>query len=157
MRKFITTMPATTVQTAFTTAINTALTPLLPFKISLTNEEKKGMRSMAEGREGFARLIARIATQFPNSLSRADVPADLNNLLAFYDGVESMRMSLTQAMEVIEEIGLGTATDIMTVVDRYVNVLFFLHKRSWKRCTRKHTSNQVEPLCNRRISASWSF
>lgn len=119
MRKFITTMPATTVQTAFTTAINTALTPLLPFKISLTNDEKKGMRSMAEGREGYARLIARIATQFPNSLSRADVPADLNNLLAFYDGVESMRMALAQAMEVIEEIGLGTATDIMTAVDRY--------------------------------------
>lgn len=119
MRKFITTMPATTVQTAFTTAINTALTPLLPFKISLTNEEKKGMRSMAEGREGYARLIARIATQFPNSLSRADVPSDLNNLLAFYDGVESIRMALTQAMEVVEEIGLGTATDIMTAVDRY--------------------------------------
>jgi len=28
-------------------------------------------------------------------------------------------MALAQAMEVIEEIGLGTATDIMTAVDRY--------------------------------------
>jgi hypothetical protein len=119
MRKFITTIPALTIFTTFTTAINTALAPLLPFKISLTNEEKKGMRSMAEGREGFARLIGRIANQFPNSLSRVDTPAEFNTLMSVYENVEATRMALLQALETIEEIGIGTATDIMTLVDRY--------------------------------------
>ena len=118
MRKFITTIPALSLFTTFTTAINAALAPLLPFKISLTNEEKQGMRSMAEGREGYARLIARIATQFPNSLSRVDTPAELNNLFAFNDNLEACRMSLLQALETIEEISIGTTTDIMTLVDR---------------------------------------
>ena len=74
---------------------------------------------MAEGREGYARLISRIANQFPNSLSRADVPTELSGLLDYYNNLEANRMALLQAMETIEEIQLAGATDIMTLVDRY--------------------------------------
>jgi hypothetical protein len=119
MSKLITTMASPAVLTAFTTAVNTALTPLNPFKINLTDEEKKGTRSMAEGREGYARLISRIANQFPNSLSRVDVPAELSGALDYYNNLEANRMALLQAMETIEEIQLGAATDVMTLVDRY--------------------------------------
>nr|WP_315199557.1 hypothetical protein [uncultured Flavobacterium sp.] len=38
-----------------------ALTSLNPFKINFTDEQKKGTHSMAEGGEGYARLISRIA------------------------------------------------------------------------------------------------
>jgi hypothetical protein len=123
MSKLINTIPAPTVLTAFTTAVNTALTPLIPFKINLTDEQKKGTRSMAEGREGYARLISRIANQFPNSLSRADVPTELSGLLDYYNNLEANRMALLQAMETIEEIQLAGATDIMTLVDRYASNL----------------------------------
>ena len=119
MAKLITTIPPATVLTAFTTAINTAVTPLNPFKINLTNEQKQGTRSMAEGREGYARLISRIANQFPNSLSRVDVPSELSGVLDYYNGLEANRMALLQAMETIEEIQLAAATDVMTLVDRY--------------------------------------
>lgn len=119
MSKLITAIAAPTVLSAFTTAVTTALTPLAPFKINLTDEEKIGTRSMAEGREGYARLISRIANQFPNSLSRADVPTELANLLDYYSNLEANKMALLQAMETIEEIQLGAATDIMTLVDRY--------------------------------------
>src|SRR6478736_8339959 len=123
MRKFITTIPGQNILTGFTTAINTAIAPFAPFKINLTDEEKKGSRSMAEGREGYVRLISRIANQFPNSLSRADAPTELSNLLAYYNDLESNRLALTQAMETIHEIQLGAATDIMTLVDRYAGSL----------------------------------
>lgn len=119
MRKYMITIPGLTIFTTFAAAINTALAPLLPFKISLTNEEKKGMRSMAEGREGFARLIGRIANQFPNSLSRIDTPAEFNTLLGVYENTEAVKMALLQALETVEEIGMGASTDIMTLVDRY--------------------------------------
>lgn len=119
MSKLITTIAPAAVLTAFTTAVTTALTPLNPFKINLTAEQKIGTRSMAEGREGFARLISRIANQFPNSLSRVDVPSELVGVLDYYNGLEANRMALLQAMEVIEEIQLAAATDVMTLVDRY--------------------------------------
>jgi hypothetical protein len=123
MTKLITSIAPAATLTAFTTAVNTALTPLAPFKINLTDDEKLGTRSMAEGREGYARLISRIANQFPNSLSRADVPTELTNLLDYYSGLEANRMALLQAMETIEEVQLGAATDIMTLVDRYATNL----------------------------------
>ncbi len=119
MRKFITAIPATAVTQDFTAAINASLVPLNDFKIHLTDDEKIGMRSMAEGREGFARLISRIADQFPDALARADSPQELSTLLDYYDSLEANRMALLQAMETIEETQLGAATDIMTLVDRY--------------------------------------
>lgn len=119
MPKFVTSIPSAAILNAFTTAINNALTPLNPFKISLTTEQKIGTRSMAEGREGYARLISRIANQFPNSLSRVDVPTELSGLLDYYNGLEANRMALMQAMETIEEMQLAAATDVMTLVDRY--------------------------------------
>ncbi|WP_264563939.1 hypothetical protein [Flavobacterium sp. N3904] len=119
MAKMITTFASPAVLTAFTTAVNTALTPLNPFKINLRDEQKRGTRSMAEGREGYARLISRIANQFPNSLSRVDVPSELASILDYYNNLEASRMALLQAMETIEEIQLAAATDVMTLVDRY--------------------------------------
>ena len=120
MRKFILTIPPKTVNDAFTTAINASLTPFASLKINLTDAEKIGTRSMAEGREGYARLVSRIATQFPNSLSRADTPIELANLLDYYQNLEANKMALLQAIETINEIQLGAATDTMTLVDRYV-------------------------------------
>lgn len=123
MRKFITSIPAATVLSAFTTAINNAVAPFNPFRLNLSPEERKNSRSMAEGREGYVRLVSRVATQYPNSLSRVDVPTDLSNLLAYYDQLESNRLAVLQALEVIEDIQLGASADIMTLVDRYVKSL----------------------------------
>lgn len=120
MSKLITTIPEQAVLTAFTNAVNAALIPLNPFKLNLTDQEKKGTRSMAEGREGYARLTSRIANQFPNSLSRVDNPEELSKLLDYYNNLEANKMALLQALETIEEIKLGTATDVMTLVDRYI-------------------------------------
>lgn len=77
------------------------------------------MRTMAEGREGYARLISRIATQFPNALSRADEPAELTDLLDYYNNLEGGRMAILQNLETVEEMQLGASSDIMTLTDRY--------------------------------------
>jgi hypothetical protein len=119
MKKLIDNIPDPAVLTAFTAAVNTALTPLNPFKIHFTNDEKRGARSMSEGREGYVRLISRVANQFPDSLSRSDVSTDLSNLLDYYDGLEANRIALLQAIETINDIQLAGATDIMVLVDRY--------------------------------------
>lgn len=119
MRKYITTSAPKTVTDTFVTAVNTAIVPLAPFKINLSDTEKQA-RSMAEGREGYARLVSRIANQFPNALSRVDVPSELVNVLTYYDQIEGCKFSLFQALEIIQEIGLGISIDGMVLVDRYV-------------------------------------
>lgn len=122
MRKFIQTIAGKPVTDALITALNNALTPFNAFKINLTNEEKSA-RSMAEGREGYARLISRIANQFPNSLSRVDVPTELANILTYYDNLEAVRLAYLQGLETIQETQLGAAIDAMTLVDRYASNL----------------------------------
>ena len=75
MRKFISAIPPQEVTHNFTTAINAALVPFSGFRVYMTDSEKAG-RSMAEDREGYVRLISRIANQFPDALSRSDAPDD---------------------------------------------------------------------------------
>lgn len=118
MKKYINSIAPKTITDALITALNNALTPFNPFKINLNPGEKLD-RSMAEGREGYARLISRIANQFPNSLSRVDTPIELTNLLAYYDHLEATRLAYLQGLETIEETQFGAAADIMTLVDRY--------------------------------------
>lgn len=119
MRKYIISIPAKAVTDTYTATITAALTPLTPYKINLTDDEKPGLRTMAEGREGYARLISRIATQFPDALSRADNPEELNGLLDYYSNLEGNRIALLQNLETVEEIQLGASADIMTLADRY--------------------------------------
>lgn len=119
MRKFITSIPAPAINDAFTIAVNAALAPMQPYVLNLTDEEKLGLRTMGEGREGYARLISRVATQFPNSLSRVDDPAELSGILEYNQRLEANKLALLQALESIDEIQRGAAADIMTMVDRY--------------------------------------
>lgn len=123
MRKIILTQAPKTATDALVTQINATITAFTPFSVNLTESEKEGGRSMAEGREGYARLVARIATQNPTSLSRADNPAELNALLDYYANLQGTRQAVLSLLEKIEETQLGAATDTMVLVDRYVKNL----------------------------------
>jgi len=123
MRKFILSIPAKAVTDTYTATITGALTPINPYKINLTDDEKPGMRTMAEGREGYARLISRIATQFPDALGRSDSPEELAALLDYYGNLEGGRIAILQNLETFEEIQLGASADIMALTDRYKNNL----------------------------------
>ena len=123
MRKFITEIPAPAINDTFTANVNLALAPMEPYILNLTDEEKVRMRTMAEGREGYARLISRIAIQFPNSLSRADDPSELTRILDYNQRLKANKLALLKALESIQEMQMGAATDIMTLVDRYTSNL----------------------------------
>lgn len=123
MRKIISTQAPKTTTDALVTQMNAAITTFTPFSVNLTDNEKEGGRSMAEGREGYVRLIARIATQNPNALSRADSPVELNTLLDYYANLQGTRQAVLSLLEKIEETQLGAATDIMVLSDRYVKNL----------------------------------
>lgn len=86
--------------------------------VDLTDDQKSG-RSMAEGREGLARLVAKIATEHVDYLSRVDDPQTLTNALDYDANLESVRQALNALMEQITETQMANGMDIMTMVDRY--------------------------------------
>lgn len=123
MRKIILSQAAQTVLDSIKTQVNTASTTFKPFAVNLTDEEKEGGRSMAEGREGYVRLVSAIANQNPNSLSRSDNPAELVSLLNYYSSLAADIQAAYSFLELVEETQLGTACDIMQLTDRYVDNL----------------------------------
>jgi len=94
-----------------------------PEAVRVKDEEKKGMRSMAEGREGYVRLVAKVATQHEKYLSRADTAADLNDRLRYYDVLATARQSLMELFELIDGTQWGAGVDCMRYADRFNNTL----------------------------------
>ena len=123
MRKRIEKLPDAGNFNKSTFLINEAIKEVKPYKLNLSDEEKKGNRSMAEGREGYVRLVSKIAAQHPDSLSRSDDPAELKLLLDHLEPIRENRMALLNALEITEELELGISMDIMTLTDRYVRHL----------------------------------
>jgi len=96
---------------------------LIPFAVNLTEKEKEGKRNMAEGREGYARMVSQIANAHTQSLAREHNPTELNNKLAYDAKLEEIRQALLTLMEQISETQYANGTDIMKLVDSYVENL----------------------------------
>ena len=124
MRKFISSIPPASITDAIVAAFVAAITPsFTPYKINLEDNEKLGLRTFAEGREGYVRNVSRVANQFPEALGRSDVPTELSNIVDYYERLEAMRLAAIKAVEIIIETELGVAADGMTLADRYVQNL----------------------------------
>lgn len=123
MGKIILSQATQAILNSMITQVNSATTAFKPFSVNLTDEQKIGGRRMAEGREGYARLVSAIANQNPNSLSRADTPTELSGLLNYYAALAAQIQAAYSFLEIVEETQLGTAADIMVLVDRYVKNL----------------------------------
>jgi len=104
---------------AIKTNLQTQVTALEPFKVNLSDGEKIGGRSMAEGREGLARLISKIASANVNSLAREHNPQDLEDRLAYDAKLEELRQLAIKLNEIVTETQLANSVDIMTYVDAY--------------------------------------
>lgn len=99
------------------------LTALKPFKVNLTDDAKRGGRTMAEGREGLARLVSKIATANIDSLARENDPKELEDKLAYDSKLEELRQSAMSILETVQEVQLANGIDIMKLVDAFSNNL----------------------------------
>ncbi len=119
MRPLIITKLPTATADAIKTAMQTQITTMAPFKINLNDGEKIGGRTMAEGREGLARLVSKIASAHIESLAREHNPQDLEDRLAYDAKMEELRILGMKFLETISETQLANSVDIMTYVDAY--------------------------------------
>jgi hypothetical protein len=91
-----------------------------PFKVNLTDEAKRGSRTMGEGREGLARLVSNIATNNIDSLARENDPKELEDRLTYDAQLEKVRQLALSLLEITEETQLANGIDIMKLVDAFV-------------------------------------
>lgn len=119
MRKFITDFAPKSVLEEIKKNINNSINDFKPFTVSFTDNEKIGVRSIGDGREGKVRLLSTIGTQFPNALARADNPEDLSKILDYYAEVRAVRAGALQLLEITDEIIVGTGMDAMKTSDRF--------------------------------------
>ena len=90
-----------------------------PFFHNLTAATKTGLNNMAEGREGLARLVSKVALANPDDLSRKDNPQDLANRLDYDAMLEDLRQRANSIIEKIEETQKANGHDTMTYVKAY--------------------------------------
>ena len=103
MRSLIITKLPTATADAIKTAMQAQIATLQPFKINLNDGEKIGGRTMAEGREGLARLVSKIASANIESLARELNPQDLDDRLAYDAKMEELRILALKFLENIEQ------------------------------------------------------
>ena len=92
---------------------------LEPVSIGLSDKDKLGKRTMAEGREGYARLISSIASAHVNSLAREHDPAELEGRLNYDSKLEQLRQQLMAITEMVTETQMANGMDIMRMVDLF--------------------------------------
>ena len=115
-------MPAKTADEVNTKLVE-QLAVLKPFKVNLSDDAKRGSRTMAEGREGYARLISKIATANIDSLARENDPQELEDKLAYDAQLETIRQNAMSVLEIVQETQLANGIDIMKLVDAFANNL----------------------------------
>ena len=117
-----TVMPVITADAINTNLIN-QVTALKPFKVNLTDDVKRGSRTMAEGREGLARLVSKIATANIDSLARENDPVELEDKLTYDAKLEELRQSAMSILETVQEVPLANGIAIMKLGDAFSNNL----------------------------------
>lgn len=129
MQKFIKTPISPALVPSIAARLTTAINDFKPYSIALSNEERIGKRSMAEGREGLVRLVSRIALQHSGSLSKMDDPQELLAALEIDTQLELLRQACMQLLEMISDTQFGNSCDIMVLADNYVGALQFARGR----------------------------
>lgn len=130
MRKYVTNPVPEATSADAANSINNVIDLLEPYKTPLTDEERKGLRTMAEGREGLVRLVASIATQHEDSLARQDNPQELADALAADAHLETVRQAALEVLEMVTDIQASNSADIMVLSDAYAQSLQANRKRN---------------------------
>jgi hypothetical protein len=115
-------MPAKTIEEAGQ-LLTTLREQIRPHSTGLSNTDKQGIRSMSQGREGYARLVSQIASTHINSLPREHDPLTLEAALQYDADLEKLRQLVMTVSEMISETQLVNSANIMKKVDVFAEAL----------------------------------
>lgn len=105
------------------TQLGTLQQLMLPVQVSLNDTQRIGLRTMAEGREGFAKLVSDIALTNTENLPRNEDAKELQSLLNYYSALSKLRLSAAKLAEMLDDTQTAAGADVMNMVDRYTGYL----------------------------------
>lgn len=94
-----------------------------PKAVSLNDEQKIGIRTVGEGREGIARTISRVALTHEMCLPRNEDAKVMESALDYYDQLSLLYQKLAHLQEMIDDTRVALGIDIMGMGDRYSGYL----------------------------------
>lgn len=92
-------------------------------KVSLTNEERIGIRTIGSSRMGLVQIIDQLATQFNGKLSKEDNAEELSKRLEALHALRAYRLSVTTLLEAIDDTDKALSRDIMKHADKFSDSL----------------------------------
>ena len=101
---------------------------LATFTVSLTDTERRSVRSVAEGREGYVREVYRVANEFQNSLPRSFDVARFAQKLELFDQWKSLLVILEKLAEMADDTVLQLGAELMEDVDTSYPILQTMRK-----------------------------
>jgi hypothetical protein len=119
MSHYIKEQAATAVLDQVQAALAGAINSFAAYQVSLADSEKRGIRTMSTGREGYARAISHIASVHVRSLARSLDPATLLSMLHYDMRLEGLRQQLMAFSEIITETQIANGVDTMMLVDAF--------------------------------------
>ena len=93
------------------------------YRISLPDEQKVGLRSLAEGREGIVNTVCRIAGNFTECLPRNEDPAEMKKALEYWGHLTAVIQKVDKLKEALDDTQAGLGADLMGMTDRFTNHL----------------------------------
>lgn len=96
----------------------------------IKKKDKSGKRSMAEGREGYARLISKIALQHDEKLNKQDDASELEARLKYDSSLEGVRQAAIAFLERVSDTQYCNSVDCMTLTDRFAESLHSARNRN---------------------------
>lgn len=108
--------------------LRAAETSLATFTVSLTDTERRSVRSVAEGREGYVREVYRVANEFQNSLPRSFDVVHFAQKLTLFDQWKGLLVVLEKLAEMADDTVLQLGAELMEDVDIVYPVLQTMRK-----------------------------
>ncbi|MGL4631072.1 MAG: hypothetical protein ACRCVT_07680 [Leadbetterella sp.] len=104
-------------------SLRSAETTLGRFSVSLSDKERSGRRTIAEGREGYVREVQRVATEFENSLPRSFDVRLFEQKMQLFNQWKQLLITVEKIAEMVDDTTLQLGTELMTDVDTVYPVL----------------------------------
>ncbi len=123
MKAMILSRPAEDVIQKMSDYTKDAIALFQSYSISLDDKDRKGLRTMAEGRQGIAETMCRVAVNFEECLPRTENAQDMVAALDYHSKLAMLQTTLIKLFEMVDDTLVAQGVDVVKMYDRY-NVHF---------------------------------
>lgn len=95
----------------------------MPYKVSLANNTRNGMRVIGNSRLGLVEIVNKLATQYDNKLAKEENAIDLSRRTNYLRMIKAYKLAVQNLLELIDDTEKALGNDIMAYVDKFSSSL----------------------------------